>query len=156
MKHQFYFTGYSDDVVIAGSDKKSMDEYYATYYLLSNGLVVKARHSGEHGWEISPTTETEGAIIIEAVDKDDSGDEHTDPRIPDWLGADGYAPILILESDEPLEIVATNSRNFTDVSPEFIMAAKLRSAVISGYDEEDCPCVEAFRDGLIKCGIIKI
>lgn len=118
MKHRFYFTGYSDDVVLAGRDKASFDEHYATYYLLSNGLVVKARHSGEHGWEISPTTDAQGAIIIEAVDKDDSGDEHTDPRIPDWFEAPGYAPVCIIEADELIEIVATNDYNFTDVSPD--------------------------------------
>ncbi len=44
MKHFFYFTGYSDDVVLAGSSKRTLDEYYKTFYMLNNGVQVRAEH----------------------------------------------------------------------------------------------------------------
>jgi hypothetical protein len=155
-KHQFYFSGYSDDVVLAGHDKASFDEHYSTYFLLSNGLVIKAHH-GKNGWEIAPTTPANNASIIPAVDVDDDGTEHTDERIPKWFKAPGYAPVLIIESEEPLEIVAQadSCNTFSDTSPEFIKAAKLRRAVIKAaeeneprFDEDEMPSVEAFKIAL--------
>ena len=158
MKHQFFFSGYSDDVVLAGRDKASFDEHYATFYLLSNGIVIKADY-GVNGWEIGLAEEHNSDItIIPAVDVDDDGTEHTDDRIPEWLNAPGHAPVLIIESEEPLEIVAQgNDRNaFYGATPEFIRAAKLRKAVIaaaedeSGFDEDEMPSVEAFISALKK------
>ena len=152
MKHQFFFSGYSDDVVLAGRDKRTFDEHYATYYLLSNGIVIKADH-GVNGWEIGLAEEHNADItIIPAVDLDDDGTKHSDPRIPEWFKAPGYAPVLIIESDEPLEIVAENHRPFADTSPEFIRAAWLRKAVIKAADcdEDECPVIEAFKAALKK------
>jgi len=111
MKYHLYFTGYSDDVVLAGTCKKDLDEHYSTFYLLSNGMVVKAHH-GENGWEIAPTEmPADGVTIIEAVDLEDEGKDHTDERIPEWLRDDapGYAPVCIIASDEPLEVVAAGN-----------------------------------------------
>lgn len=150
MKHQFFFSGYSDDVVLAGRDKASFDEYYATYYLLSNGIVIKA-HYGNDGWEIGLAEDHNADItIIPAVDVDDDGTEHTDERIPEWFSAPGYAPVCIIESDEPLEIVAQSDDTFDDTSPVFIRAAKLRAAVIKAADcdEDECPSIEAFKTAL--------
>ena len=157
MKHQFFFSGYSDDVVLAGRDKRTFDEHYATYYLLSNGVAIKADH-GSEGWIIAPTTLAECVTIIPAADVDDDGTDHTDPRLPEWLrdGAPGYAPVLIIESDESLEIVAKSDDPFADTSPEFIAAAKLRAAVIkaSNCDEYDeCPAVEHFKAAIRALGI---
>lgn len=158
MKHQFFFSGYSDDVVLAGRDEASFDEHYATYYLLSNGIVIKAYY-GNNGWEIGLAEEHNADItIIPAVDVDDDGTEHTDERIPKWFTTFGYAPVLIIESDEPLEIVAQGEdRNaFYGGTPEFIRAAKLRKAVIeaaeneSGFDEDEMPSAEAFMSALKK------
>jgi hypothetical protein len=157
MKHQFFFSGYSDDVVLAGRDKASFDEHYSTYYLLSNGLVIKAEHT-RNGWEIAPTTQSELVTIIPAVDVDDDGTEHTDERIPKWFKAPGYAPVLIIETEEPLEIVAQGEDCdvFYGGTPEFIRAAKLRKAVIesaedeSGFDEDEMPSVEDFMVALKK------
>lgn len=148
MKHQFYFTGQSDDIVYAGSDKRTVDEHYSPFYLLSNGLVIKAEHSGKTGWSIAPTVPAANVTIIAAVDLNDEDMEHDDERIPDWLEAPGYAPVCIIESDEPLEIVATgdSSEPFRDTSPEFIAAARLRAAVVQAADcdEDECPSVDAF------------
>jgi len=98
MKHQFFFSGYSDDVVLAGRDKRSFDEYYATFFLLSNGMVIKAKHGdNDGGWKIEPTEmPADGVTIIPAVDEDDSGKDHDDPRIPEWFEAPGYAPVCII------------------------------------------------------------
>jgi len=157
MKHQFYFTGYSDDVVLAGHDECSFDEHYGTFFLMSNGLVIKAEY-GKTGWSIAPTTEAAGVTVIEAVDKDDSGDEHTDPRIPDWFEAPGYAPVCIIEADELIEIISASRKPFRNTSPEFIAAARLRNAVIKAADcdEGECPSVEAFLQAMKAGGTIKI
>lgn len=157
MKHQFFFSGYSDDVVLAGRDKASFDEHYATFFLLSNGVVIKADF-GKTGWEIAPTRPADNVTIIPAVDVDDDGTEHSDPRIPQWFKAQGHAPVLIIESDEPLEIVAQGEDcdAFYGGTPEFIRAAKLRKAVIEaaedehGFDEDEIPSVEAFMSALKK------
>lgn len=157
-KHRFYFSGYSDDVVLAGPCQRDFDEYYSTFYLLSNGIVIKAEH-GDNGWEIGLAEEHNSDItIIPAVDVDDEGidhDEdidHNDPRLPEWLrdSAPGYAPVCIIETDEPLEIVAQSDCMFSDNSPEFIKAAKLRKAVMKEADceEDECPNVEAFKVAL--------
>jgi len=156
-KHHFYFSGYSDDVVLAGHDKASFDEHYATYFLMSNGLVIKAEYT-RNGWEIAPTTQRELVTIIPAVDVDDDGTEHTDKRIPKWFKAPGYAPVLIIETEEPLEIVAQNNslNPFPGISLVFLRAAKLRKAVIesaedeSGFDEDEMPSIEAFMTALKK------
>lgn len=159
MKHLFYFTGYSDDVVLAGHDKRSLDEHYAPFYLLSNGVVIQAEHSGENGWSIAPKTmPVEGVTIIDAVDLDDEGKEHFDERIPDWLDAPGHAPVCIIESDEPLEIIATTDRRagFTDTSPEFMRAARLRTAVLKAadiQDDADAPSIDAFKTALAKLNL---
>lgn len=157
MKHQFFFSGYSDDVVLAGRDKRSFDEHYATYCLLSNGMVIKADH-GNDGWKIEPTEmPADGVTIIPAVDEDDDGTSHGDSRIPYWLQkqAPGYAPVLIIESEEQLEIVAKSDDPFTDTSPEFMAAARIRNLVIeaSGCDEEECPRVEHFKAAIQSLGI---
>ena len=151
-KHHFYFSGYSDDVVLAGSCKRDFDEHYSTFYLLSNGMVIKAEH-GNNGWKIEPTEmPADGVTIIEAVDLDDEGIDHIDPRLPEWLRdyTPGYAPVCIIEADEPLEIVAQSDCMFSDNSPEFIKAAKLRKAVMKEVDceEDECPNVEAFKVAL--------
>jgi hypothetical protein len=151
-KHRFYFSGYSDDVVLAGPCQRDFDEYYSTFYLLSNGLVIKAEH-GDNGWEIGLSEEHNSDItIIPAVDVDDEGIEHGDTRLPEWLrdSAPGYAPVCIIETDEPLEIVAQSDCMFSDNSPEFIKAAKLRKAVMKEADceEDECPNVEAFKVAL--------
>jgi len=150
-KHHFYFTGYSDDVILAGGDKRTLDEYYSTFYLLSNGVVIRAGHT-KNGWQIGPTTESELVSIIHAVDLNDDGTQHNDPRIPDWLHAPGYAPVCIIETEEPLEIVAASDGAFSDTSPDFFKAAKLRKAVLeaSDVDEEDMPSISAFQTALKK------
>jgi hypothetical protein len=154
-KHFFYFTGYSDDVVIAGRDKRSLDEYYSSFYLLSNGLVIKAEH-GTDGWVIAPASPpAEGATIIAAVDLEDEGKEHADARIPEWLDAPGHAPVCIIEWYEPLEIIATSDRRtgFPDNSPEFIQAAMFRKVVLKAADMEDSdemPAIEAFKEAFAK------
>lgn len=159
MKHQFFFSGYSDDVVLAGRDKASFDEHYATYFLLSNGIVIKAHH-GVNGWEIGLAEEHNADItIIPAVDVDDDGTKHSDPRIPQWFKAPGCAPVCIIESNEPLEIVTQGEDRdaFYGGTPEFIRAAKLRKAVIeaaeetdSRFDEDEMPSAEAFMSALKK------
>jgi hypothetical protein len=151
-KHHFYFSGYSDDVVLAGHDKASLDEHYSTYYLLSNGLVIRAHH-GENGWEIAPTTQSEHATIIPAADVDDDGTDHSDERIPKWFKAPGYAPVLIIKTEEPLEIVAQNDSHnpFLGISLAFLRAAKLRKAVMKAAENEGefyMPSVEAFKTAL--------
>jgi hypothetical protein len=154
MKYHIYFTGYSDDVVLAGTCKKDLDEHYATFFLLSNGIVVKAAHSGQTGWKIEPTEmPADGVTIIDAVDLKDEGKDHTDERIPEWLDAPGYAPVCIIEADEPLEVVASSDRRspFSDTSPKFIFAARLRKAILKASDltdSEDVPSIEAFMQGL--------
>jgi hypothetical protein len=155
MKHAFYFSGYSDDVVVAGRDQRSWDEHYGTFFLLSNGMVVKADH-GRNGWEIGPTEmPADGVTIIDAVDKDDDGKDHDDPRLPEWLvdSAPGYAPICIIETDMPLEIVALSHKPITDTSPEFMAAARLRKAVVesAGCDDDECPSIEHFKDAIASC-----
>lgn len=153
MKHHFYFSGYSDDVVLAGSCKRDFDELYSTFYLMSNGIVIKAEYTKE-GWQIGLREEHNADItIIPAVDQDDSGKEHDDSRIPEWLDAPGYAPVCIIESDEPLEIVASSDRMFSDTSSAFLKAARLRKAVLeaaSDCDSDECPDVEAFKIALEK------
>lgn len=164
-KHRFYFSGYSDDVVLAGSCEQNLDEHYSTFFLLSNGLVVKAEH-GDNGWKIEPTEmPADGVTIIEAVDLDDEGIDHNDSRLPEWLrdSAPGYAPVCIIETDEALEIVAQSERMFCDNSPEFIKAAKLRKAVMKVAEavmkvadcvEDECPNVEAFKVALKNLNLI--
>lgn len=157
MKHQFFFSGYSDDVVLAGGDKQSFDEHYRTFYLLSNGMVIKADF-GNDGWKIEPTNmPAEGVTIIPAVDLDDNGKDHDDPRIPDWFEAQGHAPVCIIESDEPLELVASSDRLFGDNSPEFMAAARLRAAVVKSTGEDDCECpgIEHFKVAVKKCGLFR-
>lgn len=152
-KHRFYFSGYSDDVVLAGSCQQDLDEHYSTFFLMSNGLVIKAEHSGKTGWKIEPTEmPNELVTIIEAVDLNDEGIDHSDPRMPSWWLPPGYAPVCIIETEEPLEIVAESDRMFSDNSPEFLKAAKLRKAVMKEADceEEECPNVEAFKTALQK------
>jgi hypothetical protein len=158
MKHRFYFSGYSDDVVLAGSCKRDFDEHYLTFFLMSNGLVIKAEHT-RNGWEIGLREEHNSDItIIPAVDLNDEGIDHSDPRLPEWLRQDsapGYAPVCIIETEEPLEIVAESDRMFSDNSPEFIKAAKLRKAVMkaSNCEEEECPNVEAFKTAIQKLNL---
>lgn len=154
MKHQFFFSGYSDDVVIAGRDKRSFDEHYETFFLLSNSMVIKADH-GNDGWKIEPTEmPADGVTIIEAVDEDDNGKDHDDPRIPEWFEAPGYAPVCIIEADEPLEIVATSPKPFPQISPEFITASKLRKALVDSVgDDDDIPGVEHFQAAIKACNL---
>lgn len=157
MKHQFFFSGYSDDVVLAGRDKRSFDEHYRTFYLLSNSMVIKADH-GNDGWKIEPTEmPAEGVTIIPAVDEDDNGKDHDDPRIPEWFDAPGYAPVCIIEADEPLDIVASSDMPFPDTSPEFMAAARLRAAVVkeSGCDDDECPAVESFEAAIRQLGLVR-
>jgi len=155
MKHQFFFSGYSDDVVLAGRDKRTFDEHYATFFLLSNGMVIKADH-GNDGWKIEPTEmPADGVTIIPAVDEDDSGKDHNDPRIPEWFEARGYAPVCIIKSEQPLEIISAGRKPFPDTSPEFMAAARLRAAVVkdSGCEDDECPAIEHFKAAVQKCGL---
>ncbi len=153
MKHPFFLSGYSDDVVIAGRDKRSFDEHYGTFFLLSNSMVIKAKH--DDGWKIEPTEmPADGVTIIEAVDEDDNGKDHDDPRIPEWFEAPGYAPVCIIEADEPLEIVATSPKPFPQISPEFMTAAKLRKALVDSVgDDNDIPGVEHFQAAIKACNL---
>ena len=150
MKHKFYFTGYSDDVVLAGADKRSMDEYYTTYYMMNNGVQVKAEHGPsddpDHpGWKI--TSEHPNAIRIPAPGEDAA---HTDPRIPDWLDAEGYCDVLIVESDEPLEIVTMGAKPQKPLTMLGLLSAKITKELNSAKDEDEGVCVDDVEAALKK------
>lgn len=137
MQHQFYFTGYADDVVIAGADENWLDEHFCGYFLLSNGAVVHADHcpsdEPEHpGWRL--TCEHDSATRIPAPGEDA---EHTDERIPAWLDAPGYADVIIIEAEEPLEIVTQGDSPPEPLTPLGVLALRVARSinVRMDYDE---------------------
>lgn len=137
MQYKFYFTGYSDDIVLAGADKRSLDEYGKDYYMMSNGALVKAeqgpRDDPDHpGWKI--TCEHPSAIRIAATSEDV---EHTDERIPAWLDAPSYADVLIIESDEPLEIITVGAKPIKPLTPLGLVSAKIAKELNTGKDEDE-------------------
>lgn len=88
MKYQFYFTGYSDDIVIAGNDTKAdTDEHYSTYYRMSNGALVKAEHGPsddpEHpGWKITCYHPSAKRVVAPGEEE-----KHTSADVPAWMAA---------------------------------------------------------------------
>jgi len=133
MKHFFYFTGYADDVVIAGADASWLDEHFPGYFLLSNGAIVHAEHcpadEPEHpGWRI--TCDHPSATRIPAVVSEKEQDaEHTDERIPAWLDAPGYADVIIIEADEPLEIVTQGDAPPEALTPLGVLALRVARSI---------------------------
>lgn len=128
MKHLFYFTGYSDDVVATGQDEHTLDEHdHQGYYLMNNGAMVRAVQSPpddpKHpGWKL--TLERGEGVRIPAPDE-----EHLDARVPAWLDAPGYADVVILESDAPLEIVALTDHPRAPLSKVEMLAAKVARSI---------------------------
>lgn len=136
MPHKFIFTGHSDDVVVAASSGRDINEYYSTYYRMSNGALVKAEFGPdddpEHpGWKI--TCDHPSAIRIPAP-----GDEveHGDPRIPDWYPTEGHCDVLILEAEKPLSIIEYGDKPPPEVTPERSMALLLTKEINRDFDEE--------------------
>ncbi len=129
MKHQFYFTGYSDDVVIAGAEECWLDEHFCGYFLLNNGAQIHADHCPDDepqhpGWRL--VCDHPSAIHIPAPGEDA---EHTDDRIPDWLDAPGYADVIIIEADEPLELVAQGDSPLDPLTPVGLLALQVARSI---------------------------
>lgn len=140
MKHSLYFYGHSDDIVIAGTDKRSLDEYYNDYFLLNNGLIVRAAYTVQGCWdfdEVSRLASTTAEVtVIPAVDVEDEGIQHTDPRIPHWLEPAGYSGVLIIESDKPLAIVWESATAIPCTGPNYIIAASIAAEINRQLDIE--------------------
>ena len=150
MNHFFYFTGYSDDVVLAGSSKRTLDEYYKTFYMLNNGVQVRAEHGPKDdpdhpGWKI--TCDHPTATRIPAVGEDV---KHSDERIPDWLDAPGYCDVLIVESDEPLEILMSGARLMQPLTPLRLVAAKIAKTLNEDRDEDEGIPIDDIESALKK------
>ncbi len=128
MTHHFYFTGYSDDVIITGQDEHTLDEHdHLGYYHLNNGAMVRVVQSPpddpQHpGWKL--TLERGAGLRLPAP-----GEEHLDHRVPAWLDAPGYADVVILESDTPLEIVAMTDHPRAPLSKVEMLAGKVARSI---------------------------
>ncbi len=126
--HHFYFTGFSDDAVITAQDEHTLDEYdHQGYYHLNNGAMIRAVQSPaddpKHpGWKL--TLERGEGVRIPAPEE-----EHLDPRVPAWLGAPGYADVVIVDSDTPLEIVALTDEPRAPLSKVEMLAGKVARSI---------------------------
>ncbi len=137
--HRLYFSGYSDDVVMsATSDAAQYSEYYAEHFLLSDGSTVRFWH-GDDGWQC--TTTAKFYTVIDAVDEDDTGVEHTNSLIPDWLKPCGYSPVLIIGSDSPLSIMLRSDSKFSaevlSGDPLALVTAIISEGVSNDEDSDD-------------------
>ena len=139
------FYGYSDDVVISGYSKASIDEHYSEYFLLSDGTNVHANH-GREGWEF--TSSHPESILIPAADPDDEGIDHTDERIPDWCEPSGYSQVLII----PIEatIIAQGDEPFPADAKNDIPIFKLITAMnkVMDWDADDGMGVDDLKTAL--------
>jgi hypothetical protein len=129
-----YFYGYSDDVVVAGTTRRNMDEYYGQYFLLSNGVTVEVNYTDE-GWQFKCSNPD--AVLIPAVDLDDEGIEHSDTRIPEWLQPSGYSPVLLIGSEDQIEVVLCSDSPIDGSGPDFIFAAKLTRKLVDELELEE-------------------
>ena len=132
-----YFYGYSDDVVVAGTSRRNMDEYYGQYFLLSNGATIEVNYTDE-GWQFKCSDPD--AVLIPAVDLDDEGIEHSDTRIPEWLQPSGYSPVLLIGSEDELSVVCESKERIAGDEQDLLFAARLKSGIVracSNCDPED-------------------
>jgi hypothetical protein len=127
--NQTVFYGYSDDLVMHGTSKTSLDEYYSEHYLLSDGTRVSAIY-GDNGWTF--TCSHPESVIVPACDPDDEGIDYDDERVPHWCDADGYTPILIIP--DALEIIAHGDSPFTEDGAKRIHEYRLLNSMRKHLD----------------------
>jgi hypothetical protein len=144
------FTGYSDDVVLSGTCKSDLDEYYSNYYLLEDGTIIHANY-GQNGWTF--TCDNPDHILIDAVDPNDEGLDHDDERIPAWLDPSGCSPVLIINTDA--RIIAWSDDPFPEGAKNDIPFLKLITAMnkVMNWDADDGLGVDDLKTALNKANL---